>query len=325
MSRLGRVLAMLLCAVPIAAAWPGGVLTSSASTAATPPYLTLLLAHSAWTAVDDHCHPLAGIVSLRWQAPEYAARHLAITASVVTGWVAPTSRTCIAHYPLAPEPKPLLIASWADLAMLQANFGWKFISQGRRYVDVLTLPPWQQNSDICGSLGVLRAHGFPEAAGLFAYPNNHYDLAVQRRTVDRCYDFGRVYGATVNSQAKSGPPWFAKTFSFNGGRCDNPTLACHTLPTRFAYGSPATLVKDLNPGPGEWSIVQLYRFATGANTTGSTLQWDCTGSDWRNHWTNSTELYCWKDFLSAIKGIGPSVVTIDPAGVAAAWGRSAGG
>jgi hypothetical protein len=315
--------ATVLVAVATATTWPGRSQASATATK-TPPYLTLLLAHSAWTAVDDQCHPLPGIVTLRWQAPEYAAHHLTVTASVVTGWVAPTARTCIASYHLSPSPKPLLIASWADLAMLRADFGWKFVSQGRHYVDVLSLPPWRQTSDICGSLRALQSRGYPEASGLFAYPNNFYDLSVQRRIVSRCYDFGRVYGDTVNSQTTTGAPWFASTFSFNGGRCNNPQLACSTMATRYAYGSPDVLATDLNPGPGQWSIVQLYRFATGANTTGSTLQWDCRSSDWHDHWTNNTELYCWKDLLKALKQIGPSVVSLDPAGVAAAWGRSPG-
>jgi hypothetical protein len=328
MGRLGRLVVGMLAVLSTATAWSAGASASSRSSGPTPPYLTLLLAHSAWTAVDANCQPLKGIVPLRWQASEYAARHLTITASVVTGWVAPTTRTCIVNLALSPAPKPLLIASWADLAMLQSDFGWKFVSQGRQYEDLLSLPRRQQDSDICGSLRVLEAHGFPEAAGLFAYPNNHYDLALQRQIVDRCYDFGRIYASTDNSQAKAGPPWFAKTFSFNGGRCNNPQLSCFTLPTRFAYGSPASLLNDMNPGPGQWSIVQLYRFAVGANTSGSTLQWDCTGPNWQDHWTagpDATELYCWKDFVWALKQINPSVVTIDPAGVAAAWGRSLGG
>jgi hypothetical protein len=324
MRRLGLAALVLLAAATVAT-WAGRRQASAATATSAPPYLTLLLAHSAWTAVDDQCNPLPGIVTLRRQAPVYAAHHLTVTASVVTSWVAPTTRTCIASYPLSPSPKPLLIASWADLAMLRADFGWKFISQGRFYVDILTLPTWQQNSDICGSLRLLESKGYPEAAGLFAYPNNEYDLTVQQRIVSRCYDFGRIYGGQANGQSTAGgAPWFASTFSFNGGRCNNPQLACSTLPTRYAYGSPWVLAKDLNPGPGQWSIVQLYRFATGANTTGSTLQWDCSGPDWHNHWTNSTELYCWKDFQKALKRISPSVVSLDPAGVAAAWGRSPG-
>ncbi len=325
MIRLGRVVAVVLLVVSVGTAWATGAgATATATSKQTPPYLTLLMAHSAWTAVDAQCQPLPGIVNLRWQAPEYAAHHLTITASVITSWVAPTTRTCIASLHLSPAPKPLLIASWADLAMLRAQYGWKFISQGQRYVDALNLPPWQQFSEICGSVQALQAHGYPEAVGLFAYPNNYYDVALQRQTVNQCYDFGRIYASTFNSQAKTGPPWFAKTFSFNGGRCNNPGLPCSTLATRFTYGSPVTLAQYLNPGPGQWSIVQMYRFATGSNTTGSTLQWDCTSPNWRDHWTNSTELYCWKDFVQALKQIGPSVVTIDPAGVAAAWGRSLG-
>jgi hypothetical protein len=319
------VLAVVTLAAASAAAFgQSGSLASASTNQTSAPLLTLLLAHSAWTAVDDQCQPLPGIVDLGSQASEYAARHLTVTASVVTSWVAPATRTCIAHYPLNPSPKPLLISSWSDLSSLQADFGWKFISQGRWYTDVASLPPWQQDREVCGSLHDLQARGFPEAAGLFAYPNNEYDLSVQRQTVNRCYDFGRIYGASFNLQSNMGPPWFARTFSFNGGRCNDARIACSALATRFRYGSPDVLAKYLNPSAGQWSIVQLYRFATGANTTGSTLRWDCTSPDWHDHWTNNTELYCWSDFLSALDRIGPAVVSIDPAGVAATRGRSPG-
>jgi hypothetical protein len=318
--------ATLLLASVIATGWAGGRSASAtARTTTSPPFLTLLFAHSAWTAVDSQCQPLPGIVTLGDQAREYAARHLAVSASVVTSWVASQTRTCIAHDPLKPQPKPLLIASWADLAMLRATYGWKFISHGRYYLDVTALPSWQQNAEICGSLKDLQAKGYAEAAGLFAYPNNLYNQTVQEQVVRRCYDYGRVFATVPNTQSAMVSPWFVQAFSFNGGRCNNPALSCSKLSTPYPYGSPIVLGTYMNPGPGQWSIVQLYRFAVGANTTGSTLQWDCRSPDWHDHWTNNSELYCWQDYLQALNTIGKSVVTINPARVAVAWGRSPGG
>jgi hypothetical protein len=49
--------------------------------------------------------------------------------------------------------------------------------------------------------------------------------------------------------------------------------------------------------------------------------WDCTSSNWQEHWTNESETYCINDFDQAISTIPAGAVVTDPATVAAAWGR----
>jgi hypothetical protein len=74
---------------------------------------------------------------------------------------------------------------------------------------------------------------------------------------------------------------------------------------------------------GSWRVVQMYRFVKGTRPEGK-VQWDCTGSDWRAHWTTRIEVYCARDFFQAVRSIPSRVSVVSPATVARAWGRAPG-
>jgi hypothetical protein len=278
-------------------------------------YLTILLAHSAETAVDSHCIPLAGVVTLEQQAATYTARHLSgVTGTVITSWPQQSTDRCIAGMALQPQPKPLLVASWDRLSNLAATYGWSFVSASRTYTDLTQLSPSAQQSEICGSLTDLQNHKLPGAHGLFAYPNNHYTYALQLAVTARCYSFGRTYNGT-SSVVPVASPWMVHTYSLNGGNCNDPTLACYQGTARYRYTSPPTLAAQLAPGAGHWAIVQGYRFVTGAFSA-DTLSWDCTSPNWQQHWTagpDATEVYCWGDWLAALSHIPAGTTTVSPA------------
>src|ERR671929_754584 len=80
---------------------------SLAAAATARAYVTPLIAHSAWTATDG-CEPVPGVVTLPKLLAGHARRGYRPTATVITGWIAPTTRTCIEHRPLKPFPKPIL-------------------------------------------------------------------------------------------------------------------------------------------------------------------------------------------------------------------------
>jgi hypothetical protein len=86
------------------------------------------------------------------------------------------------------------------------------------------------------------------------------------------------------------------------------------------YRTRPSLASLMQPAPGEWSVVQMYRFVTGSHSS-STFDWDCTADDPRLHWVSNSELYCYEDFLWALDRIPADVVVTDPASVAQAWGR----
>jgi hypothetical protein len=50
--------------------------------------------------------------------------------------------------------------------------------------------------------------------------------------------------------------------------------------------------------------------------------WNCTGSDWRSHWTMDVERYCWNDYQSILDAIPAAATVTDPKTVAEAWGRT---
>jgi hypothetical protein len=106
--------------------------------------------------------------------------------------------------------------------------------------------------------------------------------------------------------------------SLDGGNCNDATLACYNGTARFRYTAPRSLAAQMSPATGHWSIVQGYRFVTGA-VTSDTLSWDCTSSNWAQHWTagaDATEVYCWSDWLAAMSRIPAGMATVSPAQMA---------
>jgi hypothetical protein len=331
----GLFVTALAAACPLPAAsgqttLPGRQTTLPGRQTTLPGFLTILLAHSAETATDSHCHTLPGIVTLEQQAAQYQAMKLSgITGTVVTHWADHSTDYCIANLAVQPFPKPLLIADAARLRALAATYGWRFVSASRSYTDVTALSAAGQRAEICGSLNDLKTDNLPGATGLFAYPNDHYSVSIQTGVTATCYDYGRIYrpgGPPHNNALPVPSPYFAGTFAANGGACNDSALPCYNIPSRYRYVYPGWVSQQVKPGPAQWVIVQGYRFATGAWKS-DTLSWDCTSSNWQDHWTSgrdATELYCWNDWLAALKLIPHGVVTSDPASVFVASGGRGG-
>lgn len=324
----GRVLGALLSvaavavsAGPAASARPGpassAALRPAARQAAAAPaaaagggYLTVMFGRSQWQAVSS-CTPLETPVTLA-DAVDYAARRgIRTTGGVVISYVRDTARRCTGKqvYP-----------TWADLAALKAQYGFEAVSQSRTYYTWNRLTTAQEFYDeSCGTLPVLRSHGFDRGWGLFNYPNNKQpELAVP--AVTGCFAFGRSYGHKLNTPGPAlRSPYLLRTLSVSGGRCANPALPC-SAGTGPAYLPPETYADLLAPNPGTYALVQFYRFVAGSGSVGR-LAWDCTSRSSADHWTSEGEVYCWNDYQRAISMVSPLANPVDPATVAEAWGR----
>lgn len=292
------------------------LLATSAHAATTPGYLTLSFGRMQWVTTDKYCNALPNTVDMAQVAQEFQGRGLIGTGSVIVSRTAEDAYTCWGQYTKHP--------SWSQLQGLQNNYGWRFFSGGLRYRNMTTLSASEQSSESCGSLQTFTDHGLVGAEGLFAYPNNKWTSAIQADVVSKCFDYGRTYQGGRNFRNSMAAPWFQRTVSVNGGKCNNTALPCYNLTTTpRRYRSPSDLASLMNVANDQWVVIQMYRFVVGS-FTGKTFSWDCTSTDWRNHWTSNAELYCWDDYLYALDRIPAGVVPTDPASVAAAWGRSPG-
>jgi hypothetical protein len=188
--------------------------------------------------------------------------------------------------------------------------------------NITKMTPAQQHEESCGSLAPLAVHGHTRAAGLFAYGGNHSNSTIQRDVVSTCFAYGRRYWDSGNVRSEMKPPWFQRTISVNGGRCHDATLPCADLAVRNnrVYTLPEELVAALPSTDDEWTVIQYYRLVSGTTTLG-TWSWDCTSPDVRKHWTSDPEIYCYDDFRRVLDAVPEQVATVDPATVAAAWGR----
>jgi hypothetical protein len=295
------------------------VLSPSARVAAsTPTYATLQLAHAAETLVDHSCQPLPGVVTLSQQAAQYRAMGIAgVTVTVITGWVSQSAETCA----ITRFGRPYEIASWDEIVSLHKVYGWTFVGGSRTAPDLTTVTTAQAKSEICGSLTDIQSHGLTGGQGEFAFPDNHKNDSLESLALSCGYDFGRTYSAGPSLQmALPIPrPYWLKTWSLDGGACNDPAAACYQFATRFHYLNPAVLAQILASDPGHWKVVQAYDLVTGA-TTSSTLSWDCTSPDWREHWSSgsdATEVYCWSDWLTAIRSQSSHLAWVTPAQMAA--------
>ena len=288
------------------------------SSAANTKYLTLAFGRTQWVTTNSNCVRLANTVTLGVVASALFARGLAGTGNVVVNRTSSTTTPiCLNHQ--------VLSATWPQIRSLHRKYGWEFVSAGQTYADMTKLTPDQQRQESCGSLTAFTAHGLTRAWGLFAYPNDNWTVDTQA-VVSTCFAYGRTYDVSnLNDIGTTGPPWFQKAKGVDGGLCNVAGLWCADpaqLPTAVgAYESPDALTVWMQPGPGQWAVVQGYRFVTGSRLNKTGQGWDCTNPDWRYHWTTRTELYCINDYLAAIGRIPSDVVVTDPATVAEAWGR----
>jgi hypothetical protein len=286
-----------------------------------PGYVTIQFGRTQWTT-GKKCVPLPKAVDLGVVADAMAARGLVGTGAVVLNRTPETGLFCFHGYALH--------VGWDWMHRMQEERGWSFISQSRTYTQLPTLSYDQQVAESCGSLGDFTAHDIQHADALFAYPANKSTAAIQSDPVSGCFSYGRRYYSYVaNLRSEMAPPWFALTTSVSGGRCSNPSLACHTQTgtagqTAANYSNPTRVAAAMNAAPDTWFSVQFYRFVTGSFQS-SSFGWDCTSTDWRNHWSSNGELYCWSDLLSILDAAAAArangVVFTGPSEVALAWGR----
>ncbi len=293
-----------------------------APTAQAPGYLTIMFGRTNWVAASRACVPVPGAPTLLQIGRALAAMGVVGTGAVVTDTIGAATEGCgtFSHNNQYP--------TWSDLGALQA-LGWSFVSASETYKPKMTTLRYSyQVNESCGSLtdpvSGLYAHGFRNAWGMFAYPDNASTPAIETDPVSTCFAFGRTYGIGRNVESDMTAPWFQRTNSVSGGRCDDAALACHTMRETGCHGcspyytSPLLLETLVNTAGDEWTSLQFYRFLVGAGTDGS-LSWDCTSPDWQDHWTSQGETYCYNDFLAVIAAIPPNVRTVDPATVATLW------
>jgi hypothetical protein len=282
-------------------------------------FLTLLIGRTVPEQLDA-CEPVDGDVPVEEVAAILAERGIAATGTVVVDRVQDERPPCDPD-PTGPTDE-LPPVTWDELARLRDDFGWAFVSNGATHEDITGMAPAAQEEESCGSLEALADHGHVRGWGLFAYGANARDDDVQRDVVSTCFAFGREYGDGRNGRGDVGPPWLVSTRSVNGGRCHLEGRSCREVevPNDREYDDPGSVARPMAAGADEWRIVQFYRFVDGARDEGE-VRWDCTGDDWRAHWTTRPELYCLGAQLSAHDGQPGDVEAVDPATVAEAWGR----
>ncbi|HET6847445.1 MAG TPA: hypothetical protein VFH74_01200 [Gaiellales bacterium] len=295
----------------LSATWPDSGLPPISS----PPYLTLLFSRSEITAADNCVANDTGVARLDTVvAPEFARRGIKGTGTVETGVTLQSAPSCL-HW------KETLAASWDQLAMLRDTYGWSFVSHSRSYAQNLgALSAQEQWNETCGSIQDLERHSQTRGDGLFAYPNNKWDLTVQTNMVSKCFAFGRRYGSGVTTKANgTTAPYWQSTRGISGGKCRDSARACSTMSTPTAYESPdavAAAIRGLQPN--QWLTLQTYLLVTGSRPG----LWDCTAPNWQDHWSNDAERYCWNDYQHILDAIPSGVVVTDPKTVAQNWGRT---
>jgi hypothetical protein len=243
-----------------------------------------------------------------------------------------------------------------NLLLYQSNPTQPIPDIAKNQFPAITPAPDMQ-TEICGSATALATNGYPEGKGMFAYPNNGASNAtspdlLQTNYTINCFRWGRRYSPvqqTYGIQVPSGPTskpkndnppaaplWYSRTISINGGTCwdeqvdvpgvpNGSGVRCTGRPTTASatYQSvPELLNMVQSMSAGHWVQLQFYRLVWGSNIGGLGAQWDCTSSDWAQHWTSSAELYCYNDFQTVIAAIPPGVTIADPQTVATAFGRT---
>ena len=287
---------------------PSTVRTASATP---PPFVTILFSRSQWSVHED-CAVPGGAVTLETVAADLARRGWAGTGSVVTSRIGTTDLRCTwnALYP-----------TWATLQRLHSSYGWQTTSHSATYPNMTLIARDRQFAESCGTLSTFTDHGFGRAWGMFSYPNDQRSLEIQRDVVSTCFAFGRRNGAKRNQLSAAQAPWWANVRTVNGGACRAEGTPCSAVPTPYRYQDPFALRSFVAVSAGEWAVPQFHKLVSGSKSTG-TVRWDCTSTDWRLHFSNQTEVYCWNDYQRILAGIPSVAVVTDPATVARSWGAN---
>jgi hypothetical protein len=254
----------------------------------------------------------AGAITLEQIAANLSAKGWIGTGSVVTSRILETSMKCTSA---------ALYPSWATLESMHTAYGWEATSHTATYPDMTKLSRSQQYAESCGTLPTFTDHGFGNAWGMFSYPVNHRTTDVQTNVVSTCFAYARRYALTRNTIGSMAAPWWAKVRTVNGGACNLSGSSCYSISTPYRYADPSSIAPLLAVLPGQWAVVQFHKLVSGSRSSG-TAQWDCTSTDWRLHWTNRTEVYCWNDYQTVLNAIPAGAVVTDPATVARSWGSN---
>lgn len=301
------------------------LLAAAPAAAQASPALTIFMGRAiqAQTA-DTKCTIPTTSVDLATTASYLSSYGLRATAIATPSEIGDTTETCSSR---------LLYATWPELATLRDTYGWDVTPRGADN-NVITGETGQQlYDDTCGVLSTMYAHGYPNAWGLYSYPQNRMD-ATDEAEVSTCYGYGRRYSGIGKNGANLMPitnPALARVVSVNGGQCNDSTLPCYSDPlvrnTR-RYMLPSQLDATVSTADNGWTGVQFYRLVTGTQGTATTAAglpaWDCSSPDPAQHWSHLPEEYCYTDFQAFIQGLPSGVMDESPAEVARAYGRDMG-
>jgi hypothetical protein len=301
-----------------AVSFPQGAVPALAATPAPEGVLTIMFGRGIVQETDLGCVVLPGSVSLFTVADELRARELVATLPMTVSLIGTTRKCQNGH----------LYASWSDLGTFRDGYGWTVVSRGANNIDLTKLTdPAELEANICGSRKTFRAHGHTRVWGMFAWPQNQFTDAYQKKYVTPCYAFGRRYTSPRRTNPFPIPyPFWVYTVSVNGGKCANVALPCHVFTPRDNrdYMQPSALAANVTKAHlnGTWTLLQFYTLVKGAyGKMGDRFAWNCTSPSAADHWTSFTEYYCWKDFLRVISAIPSDMQVTDPASVATLIGR----
>lgn len=312
----------------IAAALAGLALAAPAQAATTPslvpPQFTLMMGRGINAqALDTKCTKLSPGPDLNETAAFLQSYGLKATVPATLSLTSDTD-TPVCN-------GKLVYPTWNQLRSLRDTYGWDVVPRGPTN-DVVTGLSGQALYDAtCGILPKFYDEGFPQAWGLYAYPQNRWTDANQQ-TVKTCYAYGRKYsglGLNGSNLMPAKDPYWAKALSVNGGLCNDASLPCYSDPlvrNQRRYMTPAQLDASVIATNGRWSNVQFYRLVTGAQGTTTTASgqpaWDCTSADPAQHWSHLPEEYCYDDFKAFVAGLPAGIVNSNPAQVATLFGRT---
>ena len=184
-------------------------------------------------------------------------------------------------------------ANWADLATCATATDGERVAQ-QDLQDMTTLPPLSRSTSRAGP-STSWGRGHHDAWGLFNFPNDKQDAA-SRAVVLSCFAFYRLYGSGINDLSTLQSTRELSVETVDGGRCNNPALACYATRARRQALRPAERPRRpvLQPAAGQYNLVQFYRFVDGQRgTLSDPAAWDCTSSDPRDHWVSRIEFYRW--------------------------------
>lgn len=225
-------------------------------------------------------------------------------------------------------------ASWDDMANLRDNYGWHFVSQSKSYTSFTLLTTDHDRYVESGqTLITLEGKGHMNAWGCFNFPTGPQGPAAGPAVVNQYFAGSRQYCQLTqwNTQASlNNASHDIYAHSAHGGRANDPASPGYSIPifhpTTGAPDyceSPAELAAYLSPPPGQWHILQFYRFVDGANgaVAKGTPNWDTGSADWKKRWTGQQELFPWKTFIEALDMRTTDAKCVHPAEMAELWGR----